>query len=266
MTDVRALRLHRDRAVTDRLFLQESAVDEIKDRLAVVNRTFTDVAIVTPFQNIWRGRFPEARIVSDTDTLELDAGAYDLILHSLSLHWANDPVGQLIQCRRALKSDGLLIAAMLGGQTLQELRRSLGEAEIEVTGGLSPRVAPMGEIRDLGALLQRTGFALPVADSVILPVEYRDVWHLMHDLRDMGETNALNQRNRISPPRSIFTEAALKYDRHFKLASGRIRATYELVFLTGWAPDENQPKALRPGSATTRLADALNVPEVPLPD
>lgn len=266
LTDVRALRLHRARAVADKLFLQESAADEIEDRLRMVNRTFTDIAVVTPFADLWRKRLPQARIIPDTETLDLSAGAYDLVLHSLALHWANDTVGQLIQCRRALRPDGLLIAATLGGQTLQELRRCLSDAEIAVTGGLSPRVAPMGEIRDLGALLQRAGFALPVADSVILPAEYRDLLHLMRDLRQMGETNALEQRKRCCPSRQIFARAAALYDQNFKCASGRLRATYEIVFLTGWAPDESQPKPLRPGSAKKRLAEALQVREVPLPD
>jgi SAM-dependent methyltransferase len=266
LTDVRALRLHRARAVADKLFLQESAADEIKDRLMMVNRTFTEVAVVTPFSGLWRKRLPNARIIPDSETLDLSPGAFDLVVHALSLHWANDPVGQLIQCRRALKPDGLMIAATLGGQTLQELRRSLGEAEIAVTGGLSPRVAPMGEIRDLGALLQRAGFALPVADSITLPAEYRDLLHLMRDLRDMGETNALDQRRRTCPPRRIFAQAAEQYTRNFRCASGRIRATFEIVFLTGWAPDESQQKPLRPGSARKRLAEALKVPEVRLRD
>lgn len=266
LTDVRALRLHRDRAIPDKLFLQESAADEIEDRLLMVNRTFTNVAVVTPFSDLWRKRLPGARIVPDAETLDLSPGAFDLVIHSMSLHWANDPVGQLIQSRRALKPDGLMIAATLGGQTLQELRRSLGEAEICVTGGLSPRVAPMGEIRDLGALLQRAGFALPVADSITLPTEYRDLWHLMRDLRDMGETNALDQRKRACPPRRIFLQASELYAQNFGCASGRIHATFEIVFLTGWAPDENQPKPLRPGSAKKRLAEALKVPEVRLPD
>ena len=266
LTDTNALRLHRARAKGDRLFLQESAADEIEDRLSVVNRAFMNVAVVTPFPSVWRMRLPEAHIVSDDETLALDEAHFDLVIHSMSLHWANDPVGQLIQCRRALKPDGLLIGATLGGQTLQELRSALGEAEIQVSGGLSPRVAPMGEIRDLGGLLQRAGFALPVADSVSLPAEYRDALHLMRDLRDMGETNALSQRRRNCPPRGLFVEMAQIYDQNFKTMAGRVNATYEIVFLTGWAPDDSQPKPLRPGSAKHRLAEALKVPEVPLRD
>lgn len=232
----------------------------------MVNRSFTDVALVTPFADIWRRRMPDADIIPDNETLALEQTRYDLIVHSMSLHWANDPVGQLIQCRRALKPDGLLIAATLGGKTLQELRSALGAAEIEVSGGLSPRVAPMGEIRDLGALLQRAGFALPVADSISLPAEYRDAMHLMHDLRDMGETNALNQRRRVCAPRRLFTRMADIYAETFAVPSGRVQASFEVVFLTGWAPDDTQPQPLRPGSAKHRLADALKVPEMPLRD
>lgn len=232
----------------------------------LVNRRFNDIAIVTPFAAPWRKNWPDARIVPDDETLDLAPGGFDLVVHSLSLHWSNDPVGQLIQCRRALRPDGLMIAACLGGRTLEELRRVLAEAEAEVTGGLSPRVAPMAEIRDLGALLQRAGFNLPVADSVTLPASYRDMRHLMHDLRAMGETNALSARHRRWPPRALFERAATLYAAAFSTGDGRVKATFELVFLAGWAPDDSQPKPLRPGSARMRLAEALAVPERRLPD
>ena len=209
---------------------------------------------------------PKATVVADADTLELTEAAHDLVIHSLSLHWSNDPVGQLIQCRRSLKPDGLVIAATLGGQTLHELRACLSQAEIALKGGLSPRVAPMGEIRDLGALLQRAGLALPVADSMALRAEYRDLFHLMHDLRDMGETNALTQRQKRTPPRGLFEAANTLYADSFPGDEGRIVATYEMVFLTGWAPDPSQQQPLRPGSAEQRLSDALSVPEMPLHD
>ncbi|MEE4189762.1 MAG: methyltransferase domain-containing protein [Roseobacter sp.] len=266
LTDTNALRLHRARARRDRLFLQESAADEIQDRLGVVNRGFTDVAVVAPFPEVWQKRLPNAVIVPDDKTLALQPGTYDLVVHSMSLHWANDPVGQLIQCRRSLRPDGLMIAATLAGQTLQELRSALGEAEIEKTGGLSPRVAPMGEIRDLGALLQRAGFALPVADSIDLNVEYQDALNLMRDLRDMGETNALSHRQKRCPPRQLFARMAQIYRQNFAAGQDRVKATYEMVFLTGWAPDDSQPQPLRPGSAKQRLSEALKVPEVPLRD
>lgn len=180
------------------------------------------------------------------------------------MHWTNDPLGQLIQCRRALRPDGLFLGVMFGGQTLQELRASLAEAEAQVTGGLSPRVLPMGEIRDLGALMQRAGFALPVADSVTQTVHYPDLAALMSELRAMGETSALAARPRHFTRRAVLTRAEAIYRANFPAPNGRITATFELVFLTGWAPHESQQQPLRPGSAKARLADALRVPEQPL--
>ena len=266
LIDTQALARHRARATPHGLFVQESAADEIEDRLSIVNRAFTAPAVVTPFADVWRNRIKGAQLVADTETLALAPNSHDLVIHATGLHWSNDPVGQLIQCRRSLKPDGLMIAATLGGQTLAELRSALGDAEIAVSGGLSPRILPMGEIRDLGALLQRAGFALPVADSLPLDVEYRSALHLMRDLRDMGETNALTQRNRRIPPKSLFLTAAENYQHAFPGSAGRIKATFELVFLTGWAPDPSQQQPLRPGSAKQRLAEALSVPETPLRD
>jgi SAM-dependent methyltransferase len=266
LTDRQALARQRARADTATLFLQESAADEVQDRLGVVNRPFSKVAIVTPFPEIWEKKVPDAQVVPDDETLSIAPATYDLVVHSLSLHWADDPVGQLIQCRHALKPDGLFLGATLGGRTLEELRSVLAEAEIAQTGGLSPRIVPMAEIRDLGALMQRAGFALPVADSITLPATYRDMHHLMRDLRQMGEGNALADRHRSFLPRSILNRAAETYAAHFPAPNGRIKATFEVVMLTGWAPDASQPKALRPGSAQHRLADALGTPEIKLPD
>ena len=231
----------------------------------MVNKTFTDPAIVTPFPQVWQQSVPKAQIIPDDETLGLHEGAHDLVIHALALHWADDPVGQLIQCRRALRPDGLLIVLTFGGQTLTELRAALGQAEIEITGGLSPRVAPMGEIRDLGALLQRAGLALPVADTAPLTATYRDLFHLMSDLRAMGETNALAGRLRHPTRRAVFLRAAQLYAETFG-TDGRIPATFEIVTLTGWAPDASQPQPLRPGSAAHRLADALGTQEKPLKD
>ena len=264
--DRSALLMHRARASDDALFLHRAAVEEVQDRLSMVNRTFSEPAIVTPFPAIWQGSFPDARFVGDEDVLDLEPGAHDLVIHAMCLHWTNDPVGQLIQCRRALREDGLLIALLLGGQTLQELRAVLGQAEIEETGGLSPRIAPMGEIRDLGALLQRAGLNLPVADSLTLTAQYRDLRHLMHDLRAMGETNALTGRLRRPSRKSIFDRAEALYRDHFSDQEGLIPASFEIVGLTGWAPSDSQPKPLRPGSAQARLADALKTTETKLPD
>ena len=182
---------NRARARQDALFLHDEAKAEIKDRLELVNKSFTAPAIVTGHPGAWADALPGAKIVPDDDTLDLDPQAHDLVIHAMSLHWANDPVGQLIQCRHALKPDGLLLAICPGGQTLHEMRACLAEAETALRGGLSPRVVPMGDLRDLGALLQRAGFALPVGDTVSIKAEYRDLPALMHELRHMGEANAL---------------------------------------------------------------------------
>ncbi|MTI01411.1 methyltransferase domain-containing protein [Roseibium sp. RKSG952] len=264
--DRKSLAMHRARVREDALFLHEAAIDEIKDRLSLVNKTFTAPAIVSPFADIWSDIIPDARIIRDDEVLDLQAGSHDLVIHAMALHWANDPVGQLIQCNRALQPDGLMLVICLGGETLHELRASLGQAEVEVTGGLSPRVAPMAELRDLGGLLQRAGFALPVADKLPLTAQYRDIWHLMRDLRAMGENNALTGRLRHPTHRAVFSKAQEIYRSHFPAPDGRLSATFELICLTGWLPDESQPKPLRPGSAQMRLAEALGTDEGKLPD
>ncbi|GGH55198.1 SAM-dependent methyltransferase [Frigidibacter albus] len=262
LTDRKALALHRARAVARGadLFLHEDAADEIQQRLSEVNRTFTAPAIVTGFPEFWRDVLPGARVVPDDDRLDLVDGAHDLVIHAMCLHWANDPVGQIVQCRRALAPDGLFLGVLFGGQTLAELRSAMAEAEVALTGGLSPRVLPMGEIRDLGGLLQRAGLALPVADAAVKTVHYRDLAHLIRDLRGMGETNALAARRPGPLPRPVLVRAAEVYAQSFPAPDGRIRASFETIFLTGWAPHEGQQKPLRPGSATHRLADALRIP------
>ncbi len=265
LTDRAALARFRARAArAPALFLHEDLADEIKERLAEVNRTFTSPAVVTPFPDFWHQALPGARIVADEDVLALEPGAHDLVIHALAMHWADDPVGQIIQCRRALQPDGLFIGALFGGQSLHELRAVLAQAESDVLGGLSPRVLPMGDIRDLGALLQRAGLALPVADSATRRVLYRDLRHLVADLRAMGESNALAQRLRAPMPRAVFRQAEALYRAGFGDSEGRIVATVETLFLTGWAPAESQPKPLRPGSAAARLAEALGTTETPL--
>lgn len=267
LTDRAALIRNRARAArAPALFLQEEAAVEIKDRLGMVNRAFTQPAVVTGFPQIWSALMPEARIVPDDEVLTLEEGAHDLVIHALSLHWASDPVGQLIQCRRALKPDGLCLVSLFGGQTLNELRTALAEAEARVTGGLSPRILPMGEIRDLGGLLQRAGFALPVADSITLNVSYANPHSLMRDLRAMGEGNALAARLRHPTRRAVLNEASSLYASLHGDSGGRVPATFEMIFLSGWAPDDSQPKPLRPGSAKARLADALGSTESRLQD
>lgn len=266
LTDPAALRRNRGRARAGALFLHEAARDELQDRLALVNRVFTDVAIVAPFPELWRDAWPQARVIADTEVLDLAAQSHDLVLHALALHWANDPLGQIIQCTRALRPDGAFFGVCFGGQTLHELRAALAQAESDVTGGLSPRVAPMGEIRDLGALLQRAGLALPVADSLPLTVSYQSPWHLMCELRLMGEGNALEGRLRHPTRRAVLIRAAEIYATRYAGPDGRVQTSFDLVFLHGWAPDASQPKPLRPGSAQTRLAEVLGTQETPLKD
>ena len=266
LTDISALHRNRQRASGDGLFLHHAAIDELQDRLSLVNRSFTKPAVITGFPDLWRTGFPDAVIVADTDTLTLDQAAHDLVIHGLALHWSNDPVGQMIQSRRAMEPDGLFLSVSFGGQTLHELRACIAQAEAQVTGGLSPRIAPMAELRDIGGLLQRAGLALPVADTVTLRTEYKDIWHLMRDLRAMGETNAMTSRLRRPTRRAVFDMAAQLYQDNFATDSGRIIATFELSFLAGWAPADSQPKPLRPGSAQQRLADALATEEKPLSD
>lgn len=268
MTDPDALARFRDRAkrmADPALFLHQACADEVQERLTEVNRRFTSPAIVTAFPQVWRDRMPGATIVPDKNVLEVEPETHDLVVHALALHWADDPVGQMVQARRALAPDGMLIAVFFGGQTLFQLRAALAEAETAITGGLSPRIAPMAEIREAGGLLQRAGFALPVADSVTQVVTYASALHLMHDLRAMGEVNALAARNRKPLRRDVLLDAVRRYHEAFA-EDDRVRATFEMIFLTGWAPSDDQPKPLRPGSAKSRLADALGTVEAPAGD
>lgn len=262
--DTKALSQHRARALNAAnaaWFLHEHTAALVYERLQDVNRTFTKPAFVGWNPDIWLKTLGKMGVTAlDAETIELTESSHDLVINGLTLHWANDPIGQLVQMRRALCPDGLMISVLFGGQTLHELRTAFAEAEARVEGGISPRVAPMGEIRDLGALLQRAGFALPVADSITLNVEYETPMHLMNDLRHMGETNALFDR-RKTLRREALAVAADIYSANYKKASGRIGATFELVFLTGWAPSADQQKPLRPGSAQQRLADALGTTE-----
>jgi len=260
LTDRAALLRHRGRALRAGWcdLIHRLAADEIEDRLAEVNRTFTAPAVVSGFPAFWSDRFPQALQVADDEVLAL--GQHDLIIHALSLHWADDPVGQIVQCARALTPDGLFLAVLPGGETLAPLRAALAQAEVEATGGLSPRVLPMAELRDAGGLLSRAGLALPVADAVRYPVSYRNAFHLMSELRAMGEDNALEGRLRHPTRRGVLTRAAALYDDANPDPDnpGRVRADLELLFLTGWAPAPTQQKPLRPGSARMPLAAALN--------
>lgn len=201
-------------------------------------------------------------VVADEEALPFADGALDLVVSALALQFVNDLPGVLIQIRRALKPDGLFLAALIGGESLAELRVSFAAAESEVEGGVSPRVAPFVDLRDLGALLQRAGFALPVTDVDRLTVRYDSAFDLMHDLRRMGATNALLARRRTPLRRATLLRMAEIYGQRFADADGRVRATFEIVWLSGWAPHPDQQKPLRPGSAKTRLADALGTREI----
>ena len=201
------------------------------------------------------------RVQADEEALPFADQSLDLVASGLVLQFVNDLPGTLVQLRRALKPDGLLLATMLGGTTLHELRAAFLQAEEEIEGGISPRVAPFADVRDVGALLQRAQFALPVADSDTVTVTYTDPLALMRELRGMGATNILLARRKSPLRRATLARALEVYTERFGLPGGRIPATFELITLTGWSPHESQPKPLRPGSATARLADALRTDE-----
>jgi SAM-dependent methyltransferase len=259
-------------------FLLAAVADDLGERLAAVHRRFAlaaDVGSALPLvaERLKAGgqvdrvvrldRLPQTRpdIVADQEALPLAAASIDLAVSALALHWADDLPGVLSQIRTALKPDGLLLAALLGGETLTELRQSLAAAEAEIRGGAAPRVSPFAELRTLGALLQRAGFALPVIDQDRRTVRYASPLHLMRDLRAMGATNVLVERDRRPLPRSVLMRAAAIYAERFSDPDGRVRATFDVISLSGWAPHESQQKPLKPGSARARLADALSTIE-----
>lgn len=201
-------------------------------------------------------------LLCEEDFLPLKAQSIDLVISPLSLHTVNDLPGALLQIRQALKPDGFLIASMFGGETLHELRTCLSEAELELTGGITPRIAPFADKQQMGGLLQRAGYNLPVVDSEIITVTYQSIFHLMRDLRNMGEGNAILERTKKFTSRKIFMRAAELYAQRYSEEDGRIIASFEIIFLHGWAPSDNQQKPLRPGSGETRLADYLGVEEI----
>jgi SAM-dependent methyltransferase len=283
------LRTRRRRAVAGgaEMFLLERAADEMAERLAVVLRHF-DLAVDlgTPGDALARSLAgspkigtliaaepdPHLRLVHPGLAVAVDAeaspfapGSLDLVVSALSLQAVNDLPGTLVQVCRALKPDGLFLAALLGGATLTELRQSFAEAETERDGGISPRVAPFADVRDMGSLLQRAGFALPVTDIDRFTVRYASPFALMVDLRRMGATNPLVARRRVPLRRATLMRMADIYAARFSDPDGRVRATFEFVWLSGWVPHESQQQPLKPGSAKTRLADALGTVEVKLP-
>ena len=248
-------------------FLLAHAAGDIAERLGAVDRRFDKAALISPFpagaaEAILAGKRIGAldqisALEGSNETLPLLPGSLDLVISLLSLHAANDVPGALIQMRRALRPDGLMLAVMSGGETLKELRFALTQAETEDYGGASPRVLPFADVRAAGALLQRTGFALPVTDVETLTVRYDNLFALMRDIRGMGAQNALNARSRRPVSRRFFQRAAEIYAENFSDADGRVRATFSFVSLSGWAPHESQQKPLKPGSAKVSLADFL---------
>jgi SAM-dependent methyltransferase len=280
------LRVRHRRALAHKptTFLLDRAADDLLDRLDAVTRGFdlaADIgtpgaAVTAALERHTRiGRVVALRpmvtarisgqcalaVVGDEEALPFRDGSLDLAVSALALHTVNDLPGTLAQIRRALRPDGLLLAALLGGETLTELRQSFTLAEAEVTGGVSPRVAPFADVRQMGGLLQRAGFALPVADVDRVIVRYDTAFALMHDLRRMGATNVLVERKRTPLPRKALARMSEIYAQRFADADGRLRATFDIVWLSGWTPHASQQQPLRPGSAQRRLADALGAQE-----
>jgi NADH dehydrogenase [ubiquinone] 1 alpha subcomplex assembly factor 5 len=264
-------------------FLLARVADDLVERLGAINRAFPIVLNLGAHHGLLGRRLrglpgievvidaeraarllaqcETPRVGADEEALPFRDQCLDLVVSGLSLHFVNDLPGTLVQIRRALKPDGLLLASLLGGETLAELRTAFLLAEEEIEGGASPRVAPFADVRDLGALLQRAQFALPVVDADAVQVTYRDPLALMHDLRAMGATNVLRARRRTLLRRETLLRAMELYQERFGLADGRIPATFEIITLTAWAPHAGQQQPLRPGSAKTRLADALGTTE-----
>jgi SAM-dependent methyltransferase len=259
---VRQSRARRDAPAT---FLLDRVAEDIEERLHAVVREFADAAdIWTPgeiFRKPSRDRFKSVTPISLDETgqevLPLQLESLDLVVSALAFQFVNDLPGVLSQIRRALRPDGLLLAAMLGGDTLTELRQCFAAAEAECEGGVSPRVAPFADLRDVGALLQRAGFALPVTDVDRVVVRYDSAFALMHDLRSMGATNVLAERRRAPTRRATMLRMAQIYGERFADSDGRIRATFDLIWLSGWAPHPSQQKPLQPGSAKASLAEAV---------
>lgn len=242
--------------------MAEAAAEGLGDRLGAVTRRFEKgLYIGEGVPDLLRG-FAAEWTQGDFDSNEiLDTGAgFDLAVSVFTLQAINDLPGALVQIRRALKPDGLFLGAIFGGATLRELRESFAAAEIQTTGGISPRVSPFADVRDLGALLQRAGFALPVADVERSQVRYGDFSGLVRDLRAHGLTNALSERRKNFLRRDTLAALLAHYRDHY-MEDGKFLATFEIVYLTGWAPHESQQQPLKPGSAKARLAEALGTVE-----
>lgn len=264
-------------------FLLQHTARDLDERISVIRRDFPSAAVIGAWHGVLGrviganpavGKLLEiersaellsqcsgARLQAGLDVLPLAEQSLDLAISGLALHLVNDLPGTLVQIRRALKPDGVLLASVLGGETLAELREAWLVAETELTGGASPRVAPFADVRDFGSLLQRAGYALPVVDSDRLDVTYASPLALMRELKAMGCSNMLVERSRRPATRTLVARAAEIYAKRFARPDGRVRATFEIITLTAWAPHDSQPKPLRPGSAGARLADALGTKE-----
>jgi SAM-dependent methyltransferase len=268
-------------------FLLDRVAGDLADRLGTVLRHFPlALDLATPTDAVRRAlregkmadrviaiaEHPQSAesetlsVVADAEALPFADASLDLVVSGLAMQFVNDLPGTLVQVRRALKPDGLFLAALIGGATLGELRQVLAEAEAEIEGGVSPRVAPFVDVRELGALLQRAGFALPVTDVDRVIVRYDHVLALMHDLRRMGAGNTLVERRRKPLKRATLKRAGELYAARFADPDGRVRASFEIVWLSGWAPHASQQQPLKPGSAQTRLADVLGTKEIPAGD
>lgn len=274
------LRLARAHAQGAASFLLDHIAAEFPERLSAILRPFPRVLdLGTPGPALMQALASRAsallvhaapvpaaldggvRLVADEEALPFAPASFDLVVSALALQGVNDLPGALVQIRRVLAADGLFMGCLIGGQSLQELRLALAEAEEAITGGVSPRVAPFADLRDMGGLLQRAGFALPVTDVDTLTVRYSSMFGLLRDLRGMGATNALVARDRRPLRRAVLMRAAEIYQSRFADPDGRLRATFDFVWLSGWAPHESQQKPLQPGSAKARLADALGAVE-----
>lgn len=292
--DRRLLRRRRDRAAAGfgaHDFLVREVGERLADRLRDVRRDFSSSLVLgchdgllpailrqagrlaglvqcdlSPAMAILAAAQGPPALVADEEALPFAAGAFDLVVSCLALQWVNDLPGCLLQINRLLRPDGLFLAALVGGESLYELREAMTAAELELEGGASPRVAPFADLRDAGGLLQRAGFALPVADRDRITVDYGDPLRLLADLRGMGATNSLIARRPGGLRRATLFRALEIYRERFARPDGRLTATFEILYLTGWAPAASQPRPLRPGSATARLAEALESDERPAGD
>ncbi|MGI9410159.1 MAG: class I SAM-dependent methyltransferase [Hyphomicrobiaceae bacterium] len=264
-------------------FLLRRTAEDFAERLSLIKRTFTRALVLGAANGVLvealsgtagiaeivacetapacLGEQRNLAVIADEEALPFRDQSFDLVVSGLTLQFVNDLPGTLAQIRRLLRPDGLFLGAMIGGETLTELRKAVLAAEIELCDGVSPRVAPFADVRDIGALLQRAGFALPVADSDVVTVTYPTPFELMRELKAMGASNVLVERRRVPMTRGMLVRIAEIYKEHFVKDAGRIPATFEILTMTGWSPHESQQKPLRPGAAAARLADALGTDE-----